>query len=139
MLSNIVTRYPAWGLRYYFLSVSIKFDTRESMLQCDYSKQASLKKINTNQKLSKFHERSALCWTSVCMLQCDWSVYEKGRHLLFSINVLIGYFSSNWPASSSRTVTKPPGTGVLYHPRSKSLRFIWSRDRGKNEGLWERE
>ena len=38
------------------------------------------------------------------MLQSFWSVYEKGRHPLFSINFLIGYFSFNWPASSSRTV-----------------------------------
>ena len=44
------------------------------------------------------------CRTIVCMLQHDWSVYEKGRHPLFSINVLIGYFSSNRPPSSSCTV-----------------------------------
>ena len=43
-------------------------------------------------------------FTIVCMLQRDWSVYEKGCHPLFSINVLIGYFSSNWPALSSRAV-----------------------------------
>ena len=39
--------------------------------------------------------------TIVCMLQRDWSVYEKGCHHLFS-NVLIGYFSSNWPTPNLR-------------------------------------
>ena len=43
---------------------------------------------------------------AMSVLKCYWSVYEKGRHPLFSINVLIGYFSSDWPASISRTLTK---------------------------------
>ena len=67
------------------------------LLQCDYSKRASLKRIYQSKTVLVSQEVRTLLVSTVCMLQCNLSVYGKGRHPLFSINVLIGYFSSNWP------------------------------------------
>ena len=69
----------------------------------------------TNQNTGVLSERSAstrqrwrvfkfCCKTIVRVRQCHWSVNEKSCYPLFSISVLIGYFCSRCPGSSSRTV-----------------------------------
>ena len=65
----------------------------------------------TNENIRLFPERTAeldsfkffprcIVW----MLQRYWLFAKKHCHLLFSISVVVGHFSCNWPGSSSQTV-----------------------------------
>ena len=49
----------------------------------------------------------------VCIRQSYWLFLKKLCYFFISISVVIGHFSSNWPGSSSQTVSSGPAQQVF--------------------------